>query len=154
MTQAHGEASFAARIDADPTRVWSIIRRFAAEADWNPIARTSRLVAGEDGVPGAVRELVTPDGTMVREQLVALDDRSRRLRYRMLTFPIPVTDQENEIGVEPTEQAGVSRITFGARFVPATGVPAADIVAINISAFAAAAAGLDRHLKRQVDGGL
>jgi len=153
MTQVHGEASLSAQIDANPDRVWSILRRFSAVAEWSPIARTSRLVSGEDGAPGAERELVTVDGTTVCEQLLALDDGLRWLRYRMLSFPIPVTEQENEIKVEPVGLGGGSRITFSARFVPAMGVAPAAIAAINVEAFDAAAAGIDRYLKGRPDDG-
>jgi hypothetical protein len=82
---------YRATIDASPDAVWAIVRDFAEVARWNPIAQSSRLVAGESSGAGAERELVLSGGGTVRERLVRLDDANRVLVYRMVTFPIPVT---------------------------------------------------------------
>lgn len=112
-------------------------------------ASSSRLVAGADGTPGAERELVTADGTSVRERLTGLDDVERWLEYEMLTFPIPVTEQRNRISVE-LAPPGSSLVTFVARFIPSSGFAPEEIAAINRNAFAAAAAGIARLLDADV----
>lgn len=149
MTQSHGEVSFAAEIAADANRIWSKIRDFGRVADWNPIASSSHLVVGSDIKPGIERELLTTDGSSVLERLTGLDDRARRLDYEMLSFPIPVTEQRNEIRVDPAE-AGWSLVTFVSRYVPAEGVAGEDIADINRNAFVAAAAGLGRLLEAEI----
>jgi hypothetical protein len=143
MTRRHGEIRFAAEIASEPDRIWSVIRRFGDVAAWNPVASTSRLVAGIDATPGAERELPTSDGTLVRERLTALDEGLRRLDYDVLSFPIPVTEQHNRILVEHAGP-GWSRVTFVARFCPADGTTIEEIAGINRDAFAAAAAGIGR----------
>ncbi len=149
MTQPHGEVRFAAEIAADPDRIWSKIRDFGRVADWNPIASSSRLIAGTDTTPGAERELLTADGTSVRERLTGLDDHARRLDYEMLSFPIPVTEQRNRITVDQAA-AGWSLVAFVSRFLPSQGVADEQIAAINREAFAAAAEGIGRLLDAQV----
>ena len=149
MTREHGEIRFIAQIASEPDRIWSVIRRFGDVAEWSPIAVTSRIVAGAGDVPGAVRELLTEDGTTVRERLTVLDDGLRLLEYEMLNFPIPVTEQRNSITVEGADP-GWSRVTFAARFVPAEGTTSEQIADINRDVFAAAATGIGRLLEVQV----
>lgn len=145
MTQRHGEVRFVAEITAEPERIWLVIRRFGDVANWNPIASTSRLVAGIDGVPGAERELLLVDGTTVRERLIEIDEGKRHLEYEMLSFPIPLTEQRNRIVVSASTPGG-SLVTFTARFLPMTGTTIDEIAAINRSAFTSAAAGIGRLL--------
>ena len=149
MTRAQGDVRFAAEIEADPDRIWSTIRDFGRVADWNPVASSSRLIVGTDIRPGVERELLTSNGMSVLERLTGLDDRARRLDYEMLSFPIPVTEQRNQIIVAPGTN-GWSLVTFTARFVPADGVTIDEIGAINRTAFAAAADGIGRLLGAEV----
>lgn len=149
MTRAQGDVRFAAEIAADPDRIWSTIRDFGRVANWNPVASSSRLIVGTDIKPGIERELLTADGTSVLERLTGLYDHARRLDYEMLSFPIPVTEQRNQITVDPGTN-GWSLVTFSARFVPAAGVTIDEIGAINRDAFAAAADGIGRLLGAEV----
>ncbi|MDQ0837034.1 SRPBCC family protein [Sphingomonas faeni] len=149
MTPRHGEGRFAAEIAADPDRIWSTIRDFGRAADWNPVASSSRLVVGTDITPGIERELLTADGQSVLERLTGLDDHAHRLDYEMLSFPIPVMEQRNQITVDQATK-GWSLVTFTARFAPADGVAIDEIAAINRTAFAAAAGGIGRLLDADV----
>ncbi len=133
-------AVYTATLAASPERIWSVVRDFGSVASWNPIARESRLVA--DGE----RELVTPDGTTVRERQISSDDGARHLTYQMVTFPIPVSAQTNQILVRPGESDGEASIRFEASFVPIDGVDPDVVMGINLSAFAAASRGLAEHL--------
>ena len=133
-------AAYTATLAASPERIWSVVRDFAAVASWNPIARESRLLA--DGE----RELVTTDGTTVRELLISSDDGARHLTYQMVTFPIPVSEQTNQIQVRPGESADEASIRFEASFVPVDGIDSEVVMGINLSAFAAASRGLADYL--------
>ena len=150
MTRPLGEMRLVAEIAAEPERIWAVIRRFGQVADWNPVARSSRLVAGVDAVPGAERELQIADGGSVRERLTGLDDAALRLDYEMLSFPIPVTAQRNRITVAPGTVAGRSLVTFSAHFMPKAGTAAEDVAALNRAAFAGAAVGIGRLLDVEV----
>lgn len=133
-------AVYAATIGASPDRIWSVIRDFGTVASWNPIARESTLVSE------GIRELITVDGTSVVERLVSSDDDRRHLTYQMVTFPIPVSQQTNQIIVSNGEADGESNIRFEASFVPVDGVESNLVLDINLSAFAAASEGLAHHL--------
>ena len=132
-------AVYVATIGASPERIWAVVRDFGSVASWNPIALESRLVGEGE------RELITADGTLVRERMIKCDDDARRLTYQMLTFPIPVTEQMNQILVSAGTRDDETNIRFEASFIPADGVDSNLILGINLSAFAAACEGLARQ---------
>jgi hypothetical protein len=140
-------ATYTVLLDASFEQVWAVVRSFARVADWHPIAKASRLVAGRDGQPGAERELTLASGGTVRERLVAIDETRRRMVYSMVTFPIPVTAQENVIQVDPADTPLQSQVTFSATFTPSPGQGEEEIRAINLAAFAVAAQGLKQRLR-------
>lgn len=133
-------AVYTATIGASPDRIWSVVSDFGTVALWNPIARESRLVGEME------RELITVDGTSVRERLINSDDATRHLTYQMVTFPIPVSKQTNQIIVIPGETEDEASIRFEASFVPLDVVDSNLVLGINLSAFAEASKGLARHL--------
>ncbi|MBO9097680.1 MULTISPECIES: SRPBCC family protein [unclassified Rhizobium] len=133
-------AVYTATIGTSPERIWAVVRDFATVASWNPIACESRLVGKGE------RELITADGTLVRERMIKCDDDARHLTYQMVTFPIPVTEQTNQILVVAGKSEDETNIRFEASFIPADGVDSNVIQGINLSAFASASEGLARHL--------
>jgi hypothetical protein len=64
----------------------------------------------------------------------------------MVTFPIPVSEQTNQIQVRPGVSADEASIRFEASFVPVNGVDSEVVMGINLSAFAAASRGLADYL--------
>src|SRR5262245_23758967 len=73
--------------------VWRLVRDFNSHAGWHPAIAASRIEAGEGGdTVGAVRAFRLTDGSVLREQLIALSDRTRELTYCLLDAPLPLID--------------------------------------------------------------
>ena len=143
---AHGDVALTVAVGARRSTIWSLIRRFEDVATWNPFLASSRLLSGKTEENGAVREVITRDGTVVHEQIVELDDARGTLGYKMLTYSILVVDQHNRIVVAPGGRESLSLVTFSAHFQPSDGALVTDIADMNGAAFIAAANGLGRHL--------
>ena len=104
-------------VPADADTVWRVVRDFDGLPAWVPAITASEL---EDGARsdqvGAVRHLTLADGGTVRERLVALDDRERRLTYAILDSPFPVQDYRSTIRVLPVTASGECVVTWGVLF--------------------------------------
>ena len=78
-------------IDAAVEAVWQILRDFNGHEDWHPAVAASLI---EDGLAGdevgAVRDFRMKDGAALREQLLALSDRTREVTYCILDAPMPL----------------------------------------------------------------
>ena len=80
-------------IDAPVETVWSLIRDFNGLPSWVPGITDSRIEDGLDAdVVGCVRAFRLPDGTLVRERLLSLDDHRYSFSYNFETPAFPVTD--------------------------------------------------------------
>lgn len=111
------DVTTSAVIPADADTVWRVIRDFDGLPAWHPAISASELEGSvrSDQV-GAVRELTLGDGGRVREQLVALDDRERRLVYAILDSPFPVRDYRSTMRVLPATRTGESFVTWSVLF--------------------------------------
>lgn len=111
------EALSSTVVPADPDTVWRVIRDFDGLPTWHPAIATSEL---EGGAPtdqvGVVRRLTLGDGGVVRESLVTLDDRERRLTYAILECPFPVRDYRSTIRVQPVTSTGESFVSWSVLF--------------------------------------
>jgi hypothetical protein len=104
-------------VPADADVVWRVVRDFDGLPAWAPAIAASELEGGAlpDQV-GAVRNLTLGDGGTVREQLVALDDRERRLTYAILESPFPVQDYRSTLRVAPVTSAEECVVTWSVLF--------------------------------------
>jgi hypothetical protein len=104
-------------VPADADTVWGVLRDFDRLPTWHPAITGSEL---EDGAltdqVGAVRHLTLGDGGEVRERLVALDDRERRLTYTILESPFPVRDYRSTMSVLPVTSTGECVVTWSVLF--------------------------------------
>jgi hypothetical protein len=112
------EAMSSAVIPADPDTVWAAIRDFNGLPAWVPAIEASEI---EDGAlvdqVGAVRKLTLGGGGgIVRERLVALDDRARSLTYAILESPFPVRDYRSTARVHPLTTTGGSFVSWSVLF--------------------------------------
>jgi hypothetical protein len=111
------EVTTSSVVPGDADTVWRIVRDFDGLPTWHPGIAASEL---EDGARtdqvGAVRHLTLADGGAVREQLVALDDRERRLTYSILDSPFPVRDYRSTIRVAPVTSTGECVVTWSVLF--------------------------------------
>jgi NADPH:quinone reductase-like Zn-dependent oxidoreductase len=89
-------------IDAPVDEVWRFLRDFNAHETWHPAVAESRI---EEGRPvdaiGAVRRFRLREGGQLREQLLALSDRDRRLTYCILDSPLPLIDYVASFELRP-----------------------------------------------------
>lgn len=96
-------------IQADPDRVWRMLRTFRLDY----FKGFPHTVSGS-GV-GARRTFNLPDGEMT-EVIHVLDDRRMSLQYQIVQGPWPVKDYTAQIAVTPAE--GGSRVVWSAEFEP------------------------------------
>lgn len=136
-----GLAKLSAAVDADVEKVWAAVRSFGNVERWHPAVIATRMLEGQATNPGAVREITLRNGGTVAERLLFLDDDSRKMGYEMVSLPIPVSTQRNEIFVECTSDCS-SRVTFSAVFRPAEGHTEAEIRDLNLVMFGLASEGL------------
>jgi NADPH:quinone reductase len=78
-------------IDAPIGRVWAVLRDFNSHAAWHPAVGPSEIEHGEpaDQV-GCVRNFSLKDGSVIREQLLALSDRDHVSTYCILDATLPM----------------------------------------------------------------
>jgi hypothetical protein len=141
------ETMASAVIPADPGTVWRVIRDFDSLASWVPAISASELESGAraDQI-GAVRKLTLGDGGIVREQLVALDDRTHTLTYAILESPFPVQDYRATSRVYPVTSTGESFVAWSVVFDcdPAEAERLSEFFATDV--FASGLEGLVAHL--------
>ena len=86
---------------------------------WHPAIAESRIEAGETGdTVGAVRAFRLADGSMLREQLIALSDRNRELTYCLLEAPIPLVDYVATMRLRPVTDGDRTLLVWESRFRP------------------------------------
>lgn len=88
-------------IDAPIAAVWAVVRDFNALPAWHPNIRDSRIEAGRacDSV-GCIRNFSQHDGSVIREQLLALSDREYRFCYSMLESDLGLYDYISEFSLQ------------------------------------------------------
>lgn len=107
----------AAILAADADRVWGIVKRFGAIADWHPAIAEGRIDGAiADGTPGCVRVLRLGDGGTLRERLLAVDEANRSFTYRIDAAPLPVDDYHLTVSLVPITGEPRTVIRWTARF--------------------------------------
>ncbi len=83
-------------------QVWAVLRDFGGHDRWHPAVAESAVEDGRAGDEvGAVRRFRLADGSLLRERLLALSDRERRLTYCLLDSPIPLLDYVATVTLRP-----------------------------------------------------
>ena len=104
-------------IDAPVDAVWRILRDFNGHDRWHPIVERSALEDGRrtDQV-GAVRNFTITSGERVREVLLSLSDRERRLRYAIVDSGLPLENYVAELFLKPVTDGGGTFWSWSSRF--------------------------------------
>jgi NADPH:quinone reductase-like Zn-dependent oxidoreductase/uncharacterized protein YndB with AHSA1/START domain len=106
-------------IDAPIDAVWRLLRDFNSHATWHPAIAESRIEAGEAGdTVGSVRAFRLADGSMLREQLVALSDRDHELTYCLIEAPIPLVEYVASMRLRPVTDGDRTLLIWESRFRP------------------------------------
>ncbi len=104
-----------------PADVWRVVAAFGEIASWHPLIASSDIEVQQlrDAGIGAVRLLRTVDEAVIREELVELDDTRRRLSYRFLDSPFPVSEYVATIAITtPHGRPSGCQVNWTARFTP------------------------------------
>jgi mxaD protein len=102
-------------INATPSRVWEKIKDYGALHEWLPTIAETRITAGQNNKPGAVRLLVLKSGGTVEQELLAYDAAGMSQTWRIIRGVLPVTDYESTIRVEGLE-GGKSKVIWTGEF--------------------------------------
>ena len=104
-------------VNAPAEKVWPIIRRFDAVADWLPFVKSSPIEDGGDPTRvGCIRVLTQTDGEVFREVLVALSDAERSYSYTFVSSPVPVRNHQTTLRVLPITDGDRSYVEWSSRF--------------------------------------
>ncbi|MBE9373001.1 SRPBCC family protein [Saccharopolyspora sp. HNM0983] len=103
-------------IGAEPDEVWELARDFGGLPGWHPAIATSEIEGGGAPSVGAVRRLTTPDGGVIRERLVALDDAQRSYTYDIIESPFAVRSYRATIHLLPITATGGTFAEWYAHF--------------------------------------
>ena len=120
-------------LDHSADAVWAVIRDTGGIAEWFPAMVSSE--AREGG-----RVVTLGDGTVIDEDIVTLDDRLRRLQYRVIGGDLAVESHLGTVDVIELPD-GRSVLVYG------TDIEPADVAAAFDAAIAEAVAGLNTHLQ-------
>lgn len=106
-------------IDAPVEAVWRLLRDFNGHETWHPAIAESRIEAGDPGdTVGSVRVFRLADGSLLREQLIALSDRDRELIYCLIEAPLPLVDYVASMRLRPVTDGDRTLLTWESRFRP------------------------------------
>ncbi len=104
-------------VDAPAEKVWAMIRRFDAVADWLPFVKSSPIEDGGDPTRvGCVRVLTQTDGEVFCEVLVALSDAERFYSYTFVSSPVAVRNHRTTLRVLPITDGNRSYVEWSSRF--------------------------------------
>ncbi len=106
-------------IDAPIDDVWAILRDFNSHDRWHPAIAFSEIEGGDpvDAV-GAVRHFRLADGGELREQLLALSDKDRRLSYCLLEAPLPLMGYVASVRLKPVTDGNATFWEWSCEFQP------------------------------------
>ncbi len=100
-------------LDASPAQVWQIIGQFN-DLSWHPVVANTTITHGQPQTQGAIRQIETKDGAKLDEELLSLDTRQHRMRYRILNSPLPVANYVSTLSVHAAGKG--SRVVWASRF--------------------------------------
>jgi len=104
-------------VDASAEKVWAVIRRFDAAAEWLPFVKSSPIENGGDPTRvGCIRVLTQTDEEVFREVLVALSDAERFYSYTFVSSPVPVRNHRTTLRVLPITDGNQSYVEWFSRF--------------------------------------
>jgi uncharacterized protein YndB with AHSA1/START domain len=109
-------------LDAPIETVWELVRDFNGLPSWHPAIARSEIEDGLDAdVVGCVRRFWLQDGSMVRERLLSLCDRTTSFSYNFETPAFPVTNYVARLALLPVTKTGQTFAEWDARFDEAPG---------------------------------
>jgi NADPH:quinone reductase-like Zn-dependent oxidoreductase len=106
-------------IQAPIDEVWDILRDFNSHDRWHPAIAASHMEGNDPSTRvGAVRNFRLEDGSMLREQLLSLSDRTHSFRYCLLEAPIPLMNYVAEVTLKPVTDGNATFWEWRSTFDP------------------------------------
>lgn len=106
-------------IPAPIDEVWDILRDFNGHDRWHPAIAESQIEGGEPATRvGAVRNFRLKDGSMLREQLLSLSDKTRSFTYCLLEAPIPLMGYVAHVRLKPVTDGDATFWEWKSSFEP------------------------------------
>ncbi len=104
-------------LDAPVAAVWEVLRDFNGHDRWHPAVDRSALEGGKktDQV-GSVRNFVLGGGERIRERLLSLSDKDRRLRYAIVESDVPLMNYVAEVSLKPVTDGDRTFWSWSSKF--------------------------------------
>ncbi len=100
-------------IKAEPAKVWALVKDFGNMQKWHPAVASTKLEKkGED----TFRTLSLKGGGDIYEKLRTVDDTDMKIKYEIVTSPLPLTDYNASMQVSKGKNPGESEVKWVARF--------------------------------------
>jgi hypothetical protein len=100
-------------IKAEPSKVWSLVKRFDGLKDWHPAFGESVIVSGRDGQLGAIRAVTVKDGPTFTEELLAFNEPAMAFTYNVIESPLPIDRYLSTMSVKSNGHGGSVVIWIG-----------------------------------------
>ncbi|MDQ0741349.1 SRPBCC family protein [Pseudomonas sp. W4I3] len=108
---------FSAVLDSDTGHAWSVLKKFGEIHKWHPSIVQSSIEDNQpDGMVGCIRQLKLVDGAVVRERLLAVDDRNTMLSYCFEEAPLPLDNYVATVKLESLTGQSKTFIKWSAGF--------------------------------------
>lgn len=106
-------------IQAPIEQVWDILRDFNSHDRWHPAIAASHIEGNDPSTRvGAVRNFRLRDGSVLREQLLALSDKTQSFRYCLLEAPIPLMNYVAQVRLKPVTDGDATFWEWQSTFDP------------------------------------
>ncbi len=100
-------------IKADPAKVWALVKDFGNMQKWHPaVVSTKSEKKGEE----TFRTLSLKGGGEIYEKLRTIDDTAMKMKYEIVTSPLPLTDYYASMTVSKGANPGETEVKWAARF--------------------------------------
>lgn len=100
-------------IKADPAKVWALVKDFGNMQKWHPAVASSKLEKkGED----TFRTLSLKGGGNIYEKLRTIDETDMKMKYEIVTSPLPLTDYNAFMQVSKGANPGETEVKWVGRF--------------------------------------
>lgn len=105
-------------IKADPAKTWALVKDFGNMQKWHPAIVSDKVEQKKDdtGTMATFRSLALKGGGTIVEKLRSASDEDMKLKYEIISSPLPFTDYNSVMTVTKGPGAGESTVTWVGRF--------------------------------------
>jgi hypothetical protein len=100
-------------VEATPARAFEVVSRWDALQSWCPAFVSTEIRSGGTAV-GSVRAIMLNNGPTFTEELLAVDQKALRYRYRIIESPLPIVDYVSTVKV--LEAGGKTHVVWSSSY--------------------------------------